>query len=38
MLMMVPLIIAIIWLGVYPQPVINVAGRAIPSVAIQSTK
>jgi NADH-quinone oxidoreductase subunit M len=38
MLMMVPLIIAIIWLGVYPQPVINVAGRAMPSVAIQSTK
>ncbi|WP_346320249.1 NADH-quinone oxidoreductase subunit M [Chitinophaga sp. YIM B06452] len=38
MLMMVPLIIAIIWLGVYPQPVINVAGRAMPSVAIHSTK
>ena len=38
MLMMVPLIIAIIWLGVYPQPVINVAGRAMPSVAIYSTK
>ncbi|RPD43217.1 NADH-quinone oxidoreductase subunit M [Chitinophaga barathri] len=38
MLMMVPLIIAIIWLGVYPQPVINVASRAMPSVAIHSSK
>lgn len=31
-LMMAPLVIAIIWLGVYPQPVINVVKPTIPAV------
>jgi NADH-quinone oxidoreductase subunit M len=32
-MMFVPLIIVIIWLGVYPQPVINTAKPAAPAVA-----
>lgn len=33
-IMFVPLIIIIIWLGVYPQPVIDTAKRAEPAVAV----
>ncbi|MGX5816823.1 complex I subunit 4 family protein [Chitinophaga lutea] len=35
MVLFVPLIIVILWLGVYPQPVINTARPAAPAMALQ---
>lgn len=36
-LMFIPLVIVIVWLGVYPQPVINTAKPAAPAVAVHFT-